>query len=74
MNGTLSRRIRKLMVCKFSTLDVFVRGKRISKVTKKNPFPEEWPWERVYRNVKNLYKRDLKDREFFEKLMKKENI
>jgi hypothetical protein len=74
MSGKLTTRIRRLLLKQFSNLDIFVRSKRDSKVTGRKPYTEPWPWERVYRNVKKLYIRNPKDREFFKELMKKENI
>lgn len=74
MNGKTAKRIRKLMYSQFPVLDVFVRSKQTSKNTKKVAYPDEWPWTRVYRNVKKLYYKNKKDRIFFDELLKKENI
>ena len=74
MSGSLSKRIRKLMQIKFRTLDVYVKSKKISKSESAEKIKEDLPWTTVYRNVKKLYKSNIKDREFFEILMKKENI
>ena len=73
MNGGIARRIRKLMMFQFHVLDTYIKGTKVSK-TVKNESTEELPWTLIYRNIKKLYVRNKRDREFFETLMKKENI
>ncbi len=73
MNGRTSRRIRKLMQVQFRVLEIYIKSKKIAQDFK-GEVKEDLDWSTIYRNIKKFYRRNIKDREFFETLMKKENI